>query len=81
MGITVLLGLSTTAILGNGKVEGVQFKGGGSIPADLVVVAAGIRPNVGLGHEAGLVLPPEREAKNLADQRFVTDLLLADDGR
>ena len=49
MGITVLLGLSTTAILGNGKVEGVQFKGGGSIPADLVVIAAGIRPNVGLG--------------------------------
>jgi len=54
MGITVLLGLSTTAILGNGKVEGVQFKGGGSIPADLVVIAAGIRPNVSLGHEAGL---------------------------
>lgn len=54
MGITVLLGLSTTAILGNGKVEGVQFKGGGSLPADLVVIAAGIRPNVGLGHQAGL---------------------------
>lgn len=54
MGITVLLGLSTTAILGNGKVEGVQFKGGGSIPADLVVIAAGIRPNVGLANEAGL---------------------------
>ena len=54
MGITVLLGLSTTAILGNGKVEGVQFKGGGNIPADLVVIAAGIRPNVNLGIEAGL---------------------------
>jgi nitrite reductase (NADH) large subunit len=54
LGVTVLLGLSTTAILGNGKVEGVQFKGGGSIPADLVVVAAGIRPNVALGQKAGL---------------------------
>ena len=54
MGITVLLGLSTTALLGNGKVEGVQFKGGGSIPADLVVIAAGIRPNVSLGIAAGL---------------------------
>ncbi|MBV9180134.1 MAG: NAD(P)/FAD-dependent oxidoreductase [Acidobacteria bacterium] len=54
MGITVLLGLSTTAILGNGRVEGVQFKGGGSIPAELVVIAAGIRPNVGLGQKAGL---------------------------
>jgi nitrite reductase [NAD(P)H] large subunit len=54
LGVTVLLGLSTTAILGNGKVEGVQFKGGRSIPADLVVVAAGISPSVDLGHKAGL---------------------------
>jgi nitrite reductase (NADH) large subunit len=54
MGITVLLGLNTTAILGNGKVEGVQFKGGGRLPADLVVIAAGIRPNVGLAIDAGL---------------------------
>jgi nitrite reductase (NADH) large subunit len=54
LGVTVLLGLSTTAILGNGKVEGVQFKGGRSIPADLVVVAAGIRPSVELGYKAGL---------------------------
>ncbi len=54
LGITVLLGLSTSAILGNGKVEGVQFKGGGSLPAELVVIAAGIRPNVDLGHKAGL---------------------------
>ncbi len=54
MGITVLLGLSTTKVLGNGYVQGVEFKGGGSIPADLVVVAAGIRPNVTLGEKAGL---------------------------
>ena len=48
MGITVLLGLSTTKVLGNGHVQGVEFKGGGNIPADLVVIAAGIRPNVTL---------------------------------
>ncbi len=54
LGVTVLLGLATTKILGNGKVEGVEFKGGGSIPAELVVIAAGIRPNVELGHKAGL---------------------------
>jgi nitrite reductase (NADH) large subunit len=54
MGITVLLGLSTTKVLGNGQVQGVEFKGGGSIPADLVVIAAGIRPNVTLGEKAGL---------------------------
>ncbi len=54
MGITVLLGLSTTKVLGNGHVQGVEFRGGGNIPADLVVVAAGIRPNVTLGEKAGL---------------------------
>ena len=54
MGITVLLGLNTTKVLGNGHVTGVEFKGGGSIPADIVVVAAGIRPNVTLGEKAGL---------------------------
>ena len=54
LGITVLLGLSTTAMLGNGHVTGVQFKGGHSIPAELVVVAAGIVPNVHLGRQAGL---------------------------
>ena len=54
MGITVLLGLSTTKVLGNGHVQGVEFKGGGSIPAELVVIAAGIRPNVTLGEKAGL---------------------------
>ncbi len=54
LGVTVLLGLSTTAILGKGKVERVQFKGGGTIPADLVVIAAGIRPNIELGQKAGL---------------------------
>src|SRR5262249_12533152 len=58
LGVTVLLGLSTTKILGNGKVEGVEFKGGGSIKADLVVIAAGIRPNVELGPKAGLAAKP-----------------------
>jgi nitrite reductase (NADH) large subunit len=56
MGITVLLGLSSSRILGNGRAEGVEFKGGGSIPADLVVIAAGIRPNITLAQKAGLAV-------------------------
>ena len=39
----VLLGRSTTAILGNGKVEGLAFKDNISLDAELVVIAAGIR--------------------------------------
>ena len=54
LGVKVLLERSTTAILGNGKAEGVAFKDGSSIAADFVVIAAGIRPNVELGRKAGL---------------------------
>src|SRR5438876_965081 len=54
LGIKVLLERSTTAILGNGRVEGIAFKDGSRIEAEIVVIAAGIRPNVELGRKAGL---------------------------
>jgi nitrite reductase (NADH) large subunit len=54
MGVQVKLGKATTHILGNGHVQGVRFKDGEEIPADIVVVAAGIRPNVGVAKAAGL---------------------------
>jgi NAD(P)H-dependent nitrite reductase large subunit/NAD(P)H-dependent nitrite reductase small subunit len=44
----------TTAILGTDRVTAVQFEDGVSIEADLVVMAAGIRPNVELARAAGL---------------------------
>ena len=53
LGVRVLLGRSTKAILGNGHVEGVRVRATASaIDADLVVVAAGIRPNVDLGRKS-----------------------------
>lgn len=54
LGVKVLLGRSTKAVLGDDKVEGIQFVDGSSIPAELVVIAAGIRPSVELGHKARL---------------------------
>ncbi len=54
LGVRVLLGKQTKAMLGNGKVEGLCFAGGEEIGADLVVIAAGIRPNAELGRKAGL---------------------------
>ncbi|MDZ4797283.1 MAG: nitrite reductase large subunit NirB [Bryobacteraceae bacterium] len=54
LGVRVLLGRQTQALLGNGRVEGLQFVSGESLDADLVVIAAGIRPNVDLGRSAGL---------------------------
>jgi nitrite reductase (NADH) large subunit len=56
LGIRVLLGRSTTAIRGGRSVEGVELSDGETLPADLVVVAAGIRPNVDLARKAGLAV-------------------------
>jgi nitrite reductase (NADH) large subunit len=54
LGIRVLLGRTSTAVVGNGHVEGVALLDGELLDADLVVVAAGIRPNVELALKAGL---------------------------
>lgn len=54
LGVKVKLGRCTTEISGNGKVEGLVFKDGESMDAELVVIAAGIRPNTELAKQAGL---------------------------
>ena len=53
-GMKFLLEAETEAILGSEKVEGVRLKDGLEIPADLVVMAVGIRPNIELAKKAGL---------------------------
>ncbi|MEO7196116.1 MAG: FAD-dependent oxidoreductase, partial [Pseudonocardiaceae bacterium] len=56
LGITVRTGARPGAIRGNGSVTGVTFADGAAIDCDMVVVAAGIRPNVGLGVVSGLTV-------------------------
>jgi nitrite reductase (NADH) large subunit len=56
LGITVHTGARTTAIRSNGSVTGVAFADGSTIDCDMVVVTAGIRPNVGLGVVSGLTV-------------------------
>jgi nitrite reductase (NADH) large subunit len=56
LGIRVLLGRKTIGIVGDETVEGVELAGGERLDATLVVVAAGIRPNVDLGRRAGLTV-------------------------
>ncbi len=53
-GIKVITKANTKAIVGNGKVKGVELADGAVIPATLVVMAVGIRPSVRLAKEAGL---------------------------
>ncbi|MCU4179588.1 NAD(P)/FAD-dependent oxidoreductase [Bosea sp. BH3] len=53
-GVTVRLNSATKGFLGGGKVEGVELQDGAVIPADVVVLAIGVRPNVDLAKAAGL---------------------------
>jgi len=55
-GLRFLIGAETAALVGDdtGRVKAVRFKDGSEEPADLVVMAAGIRPNTALAEKIGL---------------------------
>jgi len=54
LGIRVRLGVTTEEILGDKEVQGIRIRGGTDIRADMAVIAAGVRPNLGLPQDAGL---------------------------
>jgi nitrite reductase (NADH) large subunit len=53
-GLKFMMEAQTESILGTDRVSGVRFKDGTEIPADLVVMTAGVRPNIELAKAAGL---------------------------
>ncbi|MGE1103913.1 nitrite reductase large subunit NirB [Peribacillus simplex] len=53
-GMNFLLKKETQEIIGNERVERVRFKDGTELEADLVVMAAGVRPNIQLAKESGI---------------------------
>ncbi|NOU01199.1 MAG: NAD(P)/FAD-dependent oxidoreductase [Gallionella sp.] len=53
-GLKFYLARQTESILGEDKVNGLRFKDGEEIAADLVVMAVGIRPNIALAKSAGI---------------------------
>ena len=56
MGVHVHVEKSTTGVLGDERVTGLAFKDGSTLDCDMVVISAGIRPNVALAREAGLTV-------------------------
>ncbi|WP_204115858.1 nitrite reductase large subunit NirB [Shimia biformata] len=67
-GIEIKCQASTAAILGDDKVEGVLLQDKTMIPADLVVMAVGIRPETRLANDAGI----EVERGIVVDDALVT---------
>lgn len=53
-GIHFLMNYDTAEFIGQDRVEKVRFKDGSEIDADLVVVAAGIRPNITVAQVSGI---------------------------
>ncbi|CAH0353012.1 nitrite reductase large subunit NirB [Aquabacterium sp. CECT 9606] len=55
-GLKFMIGAQTQELVGNadGRVQSVKFKDGTEVPTDLVVMAAGIRPNTELAEKIGL---------------------------
>ena len=55
-GLNFLLGKNSQEIIGdaNGRVQALRFTDGTEVPAQLVVMAVGIRPNTALAESAGL---------------------------
>lgn len=56
VGVNVHLQKMSTAVLGNEHVTGLAFKDGSVMDCDMVVIAAGIQPNVDLARQAGLTV-------------------------
>lgn len=57
LGIEVYTGRKTTRMLSrDGSPSAIEFDDGSRLPCDMVVMAAGIRPNVGLAVRAGLTV-------------------------
>ncbi|HOA21875.1 MAG TPA: FAD-dependent oxidoreductase [Anaerolineaceae bacterium] len=54
MGITVYTGAKTRALVGYEHVEAVELEDGSSLPADLVIISAGVSANLELARKAGL---------------------------
>lgn len=53
-GIRFLMGKKTVELIGEDQVEGLRFSDGSELPAQLIVMAAGIKPNTEVAKESGL---------------------------
>jgi nitrite reductase (NADH) large subunit len=68
-GIKVRCKANTHAIIGEGKVTAVKLDDGTELPADIVIMAVGIRPSIHLARDAGIAV----NRGILVDDQMLTD--------
>lgn len=78
IGVKVLKNISSEKFLGDETVAAVKSKSGEEIPADLVVIAAGVRPNSFIARKAGIEVNKGTVADNLL-QTTEQDIFTAGD--
>ena len=54
MGLTFYLGVTSKEILGEDQVQGLLLEDGREVKADLIIISAGVRPNLDLAQKLGL---------------------------
>jgi nitrite reductase (NADH) large subunit len=54
MGLSFYLGVTSKEIIGDHQVQGLLLKDGSQIETDLIIISAGVRPNLELAQKAGL---------------------------
>jgi len=54
MGFSFRLGAKTQEVTGDDHVNGVLLEGGETLPAEMVIISAGVRPNIELAESLGL---------------------------
>jgi nitrite reductase (NADH) large subunit len=54
MGFSFKLGAKTEEIIGEDRVDGVLLEGGEKLPAEMIIISAGVRPNLELAESLGL---------------------------
>lgn len=69
-GIQIRTGVQIEEIQGEDKVSGVRLAGGEVIPAELVIVSAGVRANTAVAQEAGI----ETERAVVVNERMETSI-------
>jgi len=56
MGLQVITGAATQAIVGHGRTRGMILKSGETMPGELILISGGVRSNVSLAQKAGLTV-------------------------
>ena len=79
LGMSIVTGAETAAALGDERLSEVLLRDGRALPADMLLVCAGITPNTELAADAGLEVEPRRARRRPDDARATAAIFAAGD--